>query len=177
MASPLYILHYLRDLSANDAWIGIASTIGSVASMAGFFFVRKLISRIGFAKALKFSAPFLGLFPIFVGFAPSLTIILYGVLIYNVIHAFFSISHFSLVIKAFPDGKEQDASAIWMTFMYIGSFIGPPIGVALAGWFGILPILIACGCIAVLGGFSFWIWPVYARDFQMITENPSTTEE
>ena len=76
MVGPLYILHYIRDLGANEAWLGLNGTISTAATILGFAFWRWVMARWGEPVTLKRAILWVGFYPLVVGLLPSLPTIL-----------------------------------------------------------------------------------------------------
>lgn len=160
LAAPLYILYYVRDLKAEEAWIGLQTTILSIATIVGFAFWRWLIRRWGEPRTLKFTIMLVGLIPLSVGLTNSLTVILFVVAFNGWLAGGVSLSHFNTLLKAMPADARPEYTALYTTFMNIGAFICPLIGVALANHFGYPAVLIACGVLVLAGSTSFLWNPV-----------------
>jgi MFS family permease len=158
--SPLYMLYFVRELEANDAWIGIQASVASVAAIVGFIVWRKWMSRLGESKTLKITIILAGLYPVLVGLTHNLNIILVWVAINGLISGGISLSHLNTLLRVMPEGDRPGYTAIYMTITSIGVFICPLAGVWLAGHFGYPTVLVTFGLLSILGSFSFWIWPV-----------------
>jgi MFS family permease len=160
LASPLYLLYYVRGLNAGEAWLGQLASIGSLATIFGFLFWRRFIARRGEPRTLQLTIVLIGLYPLLVGLIPSLTVILVIAALNGLITPGVSLSHFNTFLKLIPDEQRHEYTALYMTLMNIGAFVSPLIGVALANQFGFAPVLGACGLLSIIGSTSFWIWPV-----------------
>jgi predicted MFS family arabinose efflux permease len=163
MATPLYILYYVRELGASDAWIGLQGMIASSGIIVGYIIWRWVLVRWKESKTLKRTIVCLGLFPVLVGLSPSLTPILFAVALNNLIMPGVNLSHFNTLLKVTPPDKRPEYTALYMAFVNIGIFIFPLLGVALADRFGLQPVLIGCGIFSILGSTSFWFRPVIAE--------------
>lgn len=160
MATPLYMLYFVRVLEADDSWIGLHGAIASLATIASFLLWRKWMQKLGELKTLRYTIILAGLYPLLVGLTGSLTLILVWVGINGLLSGGISLSHLTTLLRVTPEKDRTGYTAIYMTIMNIGLFISPMIGVFFAERFGFAPVLIACGVIATLGSASFWVWPV-----------------
>lgn len=160
MATPLYMLYYVRILDASDSWIGTQGAVASLATIAGFLLWRKWMQRLGESKTLRITIILAGLYPLLVGLTESLTLILVWVALSGLLAGGISLSHLNTLLRVTPAKDRTGYTAIYMTTMNIGLFISPMIGVALADRFGFGPVLIACGIVTILGSASFWVWPI-----------------
>lgn len=160
MAGPLYILRYMRDLDASEAWLGLNSTILTTATIIGFALWRWLMPRWGEPVTLKRTIVLVGVYPLLVGLLPSLPFILIATAINGLIIPGVNLSHFNTLLQVTPEHNRPGYTAAYMTIANIGAFLGPLAGVALANFFGIAPTMIGCGILCIIGSTSFWIWPV-----------------
>ncbi len=160
MASPLYMLYFVRDLQADDAWIGLLGAVSSLATIGGFLIWRNRMQRLGELRTLKFTIVLGGLYPLLVGFTHSLTPILVWVAINGLVAGGISLSHLNTLLRVTPEKDRPGYTAFYMTVMNIGAVISPMVGVALGEQFGIPLILSLCGLLSIIGSFSFWLWPI-----------------
>ena len=160
IASPLYIIFFVRSLSASDAWIGLQSTTANIATIFGYALSRWILVRWGEPRTLKRAALTLGMYPILVGLFPNLTLIIFASALNSFFSSGFNLSQFNQLILAMPEEKRPEYTALYYTTTNMGAFIFPLIGVSLASLVGIGPTLIGCGFLSLLGGASFWFSPV-----------------
>jgi MFS family permease len=163
MAGPLYILHYVRDLGASDAWLGVLTTTTAVATVVGLLFWRVAAERLREAATLRLTILSVGIFPLVVGLSPSLTLILAAAVVNGFFAAGINLSHINVLLKTLPDAKRSEFMGIWGTIMNTGAFVFPLVSVALANWLGVGPVLVMCGVLAVLGSMAHSIWRVPAH--------------
>jgi Na+/melibiose symporter-like transporter len=163
LATPLYVLYYVRNLGASDAWLGTQGMIASAVTILGYAFWRWLMGKWGESRTLKSTIVLVGVFPVLVGLLPSLTLILLAVALNSLIGAGVNLSHFNLLLKSMPADKRSEYTALYMTLMNLGIFIFPMLGVIIANWVGFRPALILFGLTSILGSTSFWWWQVQAK--------------
>ena len=160
LASPIYILYFVKTLNADDAWIGIQGTILSATTLIGYAVWRSLIKRWGEPAILKRIILTAGLYPIFAGIFPSLDLILVIVAINGLLVPGINLSHFNTLLKVTPESNRPGYTALYITITNLGAFICPMIGVAIANWIGSGPALIIFGILSIVGSSSFWFSPV-----------------
>ena len=160
LAAPLYILRYVRQLDATDAWIGLSSTVATLAAIIATPVWRKTMARWGKSATLKRTIVLVGLFPIAAGLSPSLTLILLAVAFNNLISAGVSLSHFTTLLEVTPEENRPGYTSWYISLVNTGAFICPLLGVVIADRLGIAPTLVICGVLSILGATSFWWWPV-----------------
>jgi len=166
-AAPLYILYFVRELHASDAWIGLHGTVANVAAIAGYALWRRLIGRWGESRTLKRTVMGAGLYPLLVGLSPSLTPILFAAALNGLIAPGVNLSHFSTLLKVCPEKHRPSFIGFYTTIMNVGAFIAPLVGVALADRFGLGPTLVGCGAFWLVGALSFRVWPIRVADTEM----------
>ena len=160
LAAPLYILRYVRQLDATDAWIGLSGTVATLAAIIATPVWRKTIASWGKSATLKRTIVLVGLFPIAAGLSPSLTLILLAVAFNNIVSAGVNLSHFTTLLEVMPEENRPGYTSWYISLVNTGAFICPLLGVAIADRLGIAPTLVICGVLSILGATSFWWWPV-----------------
>jgi MFS family permease len=183
LASPLYILQYVRHLNASDAWIGLQGTVAMLAAIVATPIWRRIMARWGKSATLKRTIVLIGLFPIAVGLAPSLTLILAAVAFNNLIAPGVNLSHFTTLLEVMPEENRPGYTSWYISMVNIGAFVCPLLGVAIANRIGIAPTLIGCGVLSILGSTSFWWRPVQDEEaapdaavLQPVEANPALNE-
>jgi MFS family permease len=164
VASPLYILYFVRVLHASDAWIGLHATIANVAAITGYAIWRRIMARWGESKTLKRASLGVGLYPLMVGLSPALTPILFAVGLNGLISPGVGLSHINTFLKACPQARRPTYIAVYTTIVNAVAFVSPLLGVALADHFGLRPTLVGCGVFWLVGALAFRIWPVRVPD-------------
>jgi sugar phosphate permease len=102
----------------------------------------------------------IGLFPISVGFSPSLTLILFFVVLTNLIAPGVNLAHFTTLLDVTPEENRPGYTSVYITLMNAGAFVAPLFGIAIANWLGIGTTLVICGALSIAGSSSFWWNPV-----------------
>ncbi len=159
-AGPLFLLYTVRNLGASEAWLGAYGAVGSLATIFGYLFWRRIIARTGEPKTLKYTVLLMGLYPLLVGSTASLTLILILVGLNGLIVAGFNLSHFNTFLKVIPASERHNYTALYMAVANVGAFIAPLVAVYMSDRLGFGPVLMACGLLTMLGSLSFWLWPV-----------------
>lgn len=160
MAGPLYILYYVRNLHASDAWIGLLGTVTSLAAIAGYAIWRNIIHRWKEPAVLKKAIFTAGIYPILAGSFPALTPILFAAGLNGLLTPGLGLSHFNTLLKVIPEASRPKYTALYVTITNLGATLCPLLGVAIASQIGLAPTLIGCGILSLLGSCSFTLWPV-----------------
>lgn len=161
---PLYILFFVRELGASDAWVGLNSTLANGAVIFGWLLWRRIMGRWGESKTLRTTVMFMGLYPLLVGLSRNLTFILFAGIVINLIAPGISLSHYNTLLKTCPPERRNTFMAIYITLMNVGAFVCPFIGVALSRHFGLGPTLIGAGLFWFLGASMFRLLPPRVPD-------------
>lgn len=160
LVAPLYILRYVRQLNATDAWIGLASTIAMVAGIIATPVWQRVMARWGRSATLKRTIVLIGLFPIAVGLSPSLSLILCAVAFNNLVAPGVNLSSFLTLLEVTPEENRPGYTSWYISLLNAGAFVAPLLGVAIANRVGIAPTLVIFGALSILGATSFWWNPV-----------------
>ncbi len=163
MATPLYVLYYVRSLNANEAWIGLNGTIGGMAGIFGYLLWRRAIIRFGDLRVLRLTILWAGFYPLLVGLSGSLTFILLATTLNWLIIPGFNVSHLNTFLRITPENRRPEYYAMFSTVTNLGLFLCPLIGVFLAELIGFGPMLVACGVLSIVGAWTFYLWPVKVR--------------
>lgn len=157
MIAPVYILYYVRTLGAEEGWLGLNSMMANLTPIIGYYLWQRGVIRLGENKVLRWTIMGLGVYPILVGIAPSLTVILAFTALYGLVAPAVNLSHYPMLLKICPTAQRPMFLALYTTIMNIGAFVMPLIGVKLAEAIGPAPVIIAGGVLSALGSSSF-IW-------------------
>jgi MFS family permease len=160
VASPLYILYFVKTLKADESWLGLNGTIVSIVTIFAYMIWRRWMSRIGEPLTLKITIVIAGAYPLLVGLSPSLTLILMAGAFYAFFQAGVGLSHLNTLLRVIPEDARPQYTAYYTALMNAGAFVAPLVGIQLSNIFGLAPTLIGCGIAAALGGLTFTLWPV-----------------
>jgi MFS family permease len=160
LASPLYIVYYVRSLHASDAWIGLQGTVLSVTTILGWLFWRWMATRHSEYSILKSTIVTIGLIPLLVGLLPNLNLILLVVALNGLLSPGVNLCHLNTLMKVMPADQRPVFTALYTTLVNIGAFVCPLIGVEVANLVGLAPTLIMFGVLSIVGASSFWWRPV-----------------
>jgi Na+/melibiose symporter-like transporter len=159
-AAPLFIIYFVRELNADDAWLGVFGTLGSLTTIGGWAFWRWLMAKWGEPETLKRTVILLGVYPILVGLIGQLNLILLVAGLNGLLSPGMSLSHFNMQLNVTPESNRQEYTALFNTLSNIGAIVFPLLGVAAANIYGLSITLIGCGLVSIIGSLSFWLWPV-----------------
>jgi MFS family permease len=157
MIAPVYVLYYVRTLGASDSWIALNLMFTFLSPVVGYYVWEKAIGRWGENRVLKWTISVVGFYPVLVGLAPSLTVVLALTTLNGLITPGTNLSHFNMLLKVTPAAERPNYLAAYTVIMNGGAFVMPLIGVYLAQRLGFATILIAGGVLCLLGSSTF-LW-------------------
>jgi len=164
MVGPVYVLYYVRQLGASDGWIGTNAMVANLTPIIGYYFWQRVIAQRGEKWVLRLTISLIGLYPVLVGLTPNLTIILLWTALQGLIAPGINLGHFPLLLKICPAESRPLYIGIYTTIMNLGAFVMPLVGVALTGWVGYAPVLVAGGVLCLLGSSLFRWRPLQTAD-------------
>ncbi|NLD44823.1 MAG: MFS transporter [Chloroflexi bacterium] len=160
MIGPLFIIFFVRELGASDGWVGTLGTLAHIGVILGYWLWRKVVRRLGDARALLLAALPVCAHPFLVALIPNLTVILILDLAVNAIAPGVNLSHGMIFLDLLPPGRKYSATAVYSMIMNAGAFVAPLIGVAIADRIGIANTLLLGGTLRALGALTFYLFPL-----------------
>jgi len=160
MVMPLYVIFFVRQLSATDSWLGLNTTLAHVGVVVGYWVWRRIVRRIGEHRALLIALPLATIYPFLIGTVQQLWFILIASFLINVINPGVNLSHSMLYLEQLPRDRRHSWNAVYSMVMNIGAFACPLFGVALSEWIGLVPTLYIGGAMRLLGAGMFYLFPI-----------------
>jgi MFS family permease len=167
LVGPLYIILFVRELGASDGWIGLNSTLANVGVVVGYALWRRWIRRLGYSRTLLISIPLGASYAFLVALFPNLTLILVWGILINLINPGINLSHFNILLKLCPEERRASYIAIYATVMNAGAFVGPMIGVTLAGLWDVRTVLLIGGGVRLAGALLFHIFRIAVAEAEI----------
>jgi len=164
LATPLYIIFYVRALHASDAWIASSTLVANIAAMLGFVIARRLLPRFGEGLLLRVTWPLTGLLPLLIGLSGSLHAVLAIIFWYQLVTPVLNLSHYNMLLDVCPQGQRPTYISVFSSLNNALAFVLPMVGVALADTIGPAAGLVISGAIWMVGGLLFSLWPVRVAD-------------
>jgi predicted MFS family arabinose efflux permease len=163
MIGPLYIIFFVTELGAADSWVGLYTTVIHVGIVVGYWLWRRITQQMGDFPALLFALPLAASYPFLVAFLPNLSIILVVGLIAHLFVPGVDLNHSLIFMRSIPPNRRHIGIAFYSMVMNLGAFVGPIVGVALAGQFGIRNTLLVGGLMRAAGVLMFYRFPMDER--------------
>ena len=177
MVAPLYVIYFVRGLGANEGWLGLNGMLGNLTPVLGYYLWQRAIERWGENPILKWTIVLAGVYPVLVGFSPSLTIILIWTGLNGLLVPAIGLSHLFMLLKVCPDRERSLFMGVYITIMNMGAAIMPLVGVVAADRFGIVPVLVVGGILSVIGSASFLFNPLRTEDSLIVRRGRTDERE
>jgi len=159
IAGPLYLIYYLRELQATDAWMGMFNGLSRFGMIFGYFIWQMLSARYGARRFLWFTCLLTATFPILVGISKSLSLILFFTWLNGLIGPGYHLSHSSTMYLVSSSEKRSTYLALFTLVSSLSSIIAPLVGVAISEIIGLNKTILIGAGILLLSGILFWRMP------------------
>lgn len=155
LAVPLFPLYYVREVHANDAWIGIISTVQSAILLVGYFLWTRESRLQGSRFVLLWTTFGLGLYPAFVALTTRVELIALYAGIAGVFQAGLDLVFFDELMKTVPPQYSATFVSLAQSFQYLAAILGPMLGTMLADHFGLGAGLFVSAILRLVGFLLF----------------------
>jgi MFS family permease len=162
LPSALYNIYYVRYLGASDAWIGLRSTLASVAPLIGYRIWPRMMDRWGTRRVLAFGASATVFFPLLTGLFHSLDALLIVPVVHGLVVPAMTMGRYSTLLTICPREHRPSYIAGYAIVANVASFLAPMLGVQLLGVVGINIVFFIAAAIRVTSGLFFLPLPVDA---------------
>lgn len=152
---PLFTIYYIETLDASDGWLGVNAAAGSVGLMIGYTFWERLFRRRPYRWALRRAPALTCLYPVLIAVFPDLTLLLIFNLALSSIHPGVELASLNSTLKL---GTPENLTMVMSWYSMVingGLFLGPLVGVWVAGQVGIVGALVVAGVVRLLAGLLF----------------------
>lgn len=155
MAWPLFSIHQVRNLGADENWVAMISVVNGAMAFLSYGMWRRFSERKGNQLALVFAALGISASP----FLYALSRSLYHVVAINgligIAIAGINLVLFNSLLEAVPDQGRTIYIAIYTMLINLSATVAPMVGIGLLEGFGIIAALSVAGAIRLLGTASF----------------------
>lgn len=156
MPVALYSIFWVRNLEASDTVIGLRTTVGQAALVAGYFLFGRIATRRGHRNVLLLSSIGLALYPIVTAVTPNQFWLLPAAVLWGFFSGGINISFFEGLLGTTPPEKRPSFAALNATFANLAVFVGPLIGSALMMWLGIKATFFISAGLHLIGAGLCW---------------------
>ncbi len=160
LVGPLYIIFFIKQLSASDGWVGLNTTLAQIGVIGGYLLWRRVMDRRGTAWTLRFTVPLSAAYAFLVAFFPSLNLILVWGILINLVNSGLNLSHGNTLYMLCPPDRRATYLAVFATVSNVGAFVAPMLGVTLSAVIDIRWLLLIGGVIRLLGAGMFYLFRI-----------------
>jgi MFS family permease len=158
IATPIFPLYYVREVNANDAWIGLISTAQTAVLVFGYFFWTRAYRARGSRFVLLWTTLGLALYPALVAATQQVQIIVVLAGIAGIFQAGTDLVFFDELMKTVP----VEYSATFVSFsqglQYSAAIVAPLIGTWLSASIGLGGVLMVSAGVRLIGFVLFALW-------------------
>ena len=155
LPSPLYNIYFVRHLQATDGWIGLRTTIASLAPILAYRFWPRLVKRWGDRAVLVLCVPLTVLLPLGTGLFQTLTPQLFVVAWLGIFGPGEDLTRYNILLRICPADRRPTAIGVYAIIANIAAFIAPLAGVQLMGLLGIRNVFFLAAAVRLVGALLF----------------------
>ncbi len=157
LGTPLFPLFFLRNLNANNTWIGNIATAQTLVLTVGYFFWARLSKRAGGRLVLLISTLGVAIYPAAVAMTTSLETIMVYAGLASIMQAGIDLTFFDELLKTVPVEQGATFVAVAQTTSHFANMAAPLVGVFIADWIGLPGGLLVSAAIRLLGFALFLV--------------------
>jgi MFS family permease len=160
LPTALYSIYRVRDLQANDTWVGFLATVFSATTILSYLWWDKVTEKRGNRLVLIASSLGLALYPTLTGLSPRLEPLIAVSVIGGVFSASYTLSSFNLMLEVCPPKSRASYVAIYTSLVNVTAFLGPLLGTLLADLSSVRVALLIAGGVRLIGaGLLYGLLP------------------
>lgn len=137
LPAALWSVFRVRDLGANDTWIGLIAVVVDASTIAGYLFWGRARARWGDRWLLLVSGLLVTLYTLITVLVPTIEWMIVTSMVGGFSWAGCNLALFNLMLTVCPDERRPTYVALYTALMNITAFAGPLLGASLAGGVGI----------------------------------------
>ena len=157
-ATPLFPLYYVREVQANDAWIGFINMAQTAVLLVGYFIWSRQSQKRGSYFALLVTTLGMSIYPALVSMTRQVEIITLYAGLAGIFQAGIDLVFFDELMKTVPVEYSATFVSLWHSMFYAASVFAPMLGTALATQIGLSNSLLVSAGIRILGFLLFAFW-------------------
>jgi hypothetical protein len=155
VAVPLFPLYYVREVQANDAWIGVFNTAQSAILLVGYFLWTRESRLRGSRFVLLWTTFGMTLYPALVAVTARVELIALYAGVSGIFQAGLNLVFFDELMKTVPAQFSAIFVSLAQSLTYFAAILAPLIGILLADRFGLSAALIASALLRLVGFILF----------------------
>lgn len=158
LATPIFPLYYVREVQANDAWIGLISTSQTAVLVVGYFLWTRQYRRRGSRYVLLWATFALSLYPALVAMTQQVQVIALLAGMAGIFQAGIDLVFFDELMKTVPVEYSATFVSLAQSLQYSASIFAPLIGTLLSGVLGLGGVLLLSAALKLAGFLLFTFW-------------------
>jgi hypothetical protein len=151
LATPLFPLYYVRQVQANDAWIGIINTVQTGIVLLGYYFWTRQSKSRGSRFVLLWTTLGLSFYPMFTAFTLQVEWVALYAGIAGIFQAGLDLVFFDELMKTFPAKYSATFVSVAQSLQYFATVAAPLVGTMVADQIGLGGALIVSGVLRLMG--------------------------
>jgi MFS family permease len=164
LATPLFPLYYVREVQANDAWIGIISTAQTAVLLVGYYAWTRASRRKGSRFVLLSTTLGLSFYPALVALTHRVELLVLFAGMAGIFQAGLDLVFFDELMKTVPAKYSATFVSIAQSLQYLSAVAAPLIGTLLADQIGLSGALMVSAAIRFSGFLLFaGVLPISSR--------------
>lgn len=160
MAIPLQPIYFVRELGADEGWLGMWAGLVSAGAIAGNLIWSRTIERKGASWVLVRTAWLSTLYYLLIALFPNLTLILLFGLLIGMVTPGVELSHLNVLFQVCPADQRTIAMGLYIMLMNFGAFLTPLAVAPLIDLIGMRPTVLLLYGLRVAGALLFALNPV-----------------
>lgn len=157
MGWPLFSIYTIKNLNANEVWLGIINIASSISSILTYTFWAKFANRKGSNYALFIATMGMSITPLLYSLSRNVNeLVIFNILI-GISFAGTTLILFNMLIEVTPSKNRTVYIAIYNTLINLTATISPNIGVYIKESTNIHTALIITGMVRFLGSIAFFM--------------------
>jgi hypothetical protein len=158
LATPLFPLYYVREVQANDAWIGIINTSQTAVLLIGYYLWTRQSMRRGSRFVLLRTTFSLALYPALVAMTHRVELIALLAGLAGIFQAGIDLVFFDELMKTVPVKQSARFVSLAQSLQYLSMVVAPLLGTWLANHIGIGGALMVSALLRLVG-FALFAQP------------------
>ncbi|MFM2032538.1 MAG: hypothetical protein RLZZ297_1303 [Chloroflexota bacterium] len=174
MAQPLFPLHWVRVLHADDASIGLVSMVQSVTLLFGYtlgaYFATRYNARVAILWVCLLG---LGAYPLITALAPAMEPLVYFAAVWGVCTAGIELVILDVLLDSCPPGYITTVMPSERMVMFGVRLVGPLAGTAIARWTDTTTALIVAAALHFIGAGLFIHYRIGTKKAAELYQSPA----
>ncbi len=169
LATPLFPLYYVRQVQANDAWIGLINMAQTAVLLVGYFLWTRESRLRGSRFVIIWTTLGISIYPALVASTQQVEIIVILAALAGIFQAGIDLVFFDELMKTVPVEHSATFVSLAQSLQYLSAVIAPIFGTIIATQIGLGGALIVSAGIRFIGFLLFTFWNPKPKAESVIT--------